>query len=205
MPNGEYGTFLPTEAAYTKPGAYSVAARTEATKRAAYLSSMDQFYAQLEEVTREFEKTFGLKEKEFGLKEKELAGLEEFRGEELGLRKEELAATREWYQMQYTLGLRGIGQEREEAAGKLALGKEQLKAKAKKEPAGVPLDWLSKQLQTRETSAAPITNVYYGGGYQAGPTQADRTAAAPTTPTGSSTPGPLPSEFEQTGPYSWRN
>lgn len=210
MPNGEYGTFLPTEAAYTKPGAYGVAARTEATKQAAYLSSMDQFYAQLEEVTREFDKTFGLKKKEFGLREKELAGLEEFRGEELGLRREELTAQKEWYGMQYKLGLKGISAEKEmaeEARGvdstetEYSFQRERREREAREgaAPAGIPLDWLSQQLQ---------------GGGAAVPSGAPREASTrpsaweeyiSSPPTGYSTPGPPPPEFERTGPTSWRN
>lgn len=190
MPNGEYGTFLPTEAAYTKPGAYGVAARTEATKRAAYLSSMDQFYAQLEEVTREFEKIFGLKEKEFGLRERELEGLEEYRGEELGLRREELGVTKDWYQKQFQMGMkatRGEGREFEPYRTTSELGRE--------EPAGVPLDWLGRQLQEGR-GAAPTTNIYYGSEYQAEPSP---------TPTGYTTPEKLPSEFYQTEEGGWRN
>ena len=54
---GEIGMFSPAESAYGTPGAYSQSLRAEATKRAAYLSQMDQFYSSLEESKRQFEET----------------------------------------------------------------------------------------------------------------------------------------------------
>jgi len=59
---GEVGMFLPAESAYGTPGAYSQALRAEATKRAAYLSEMDQFYSQLEESQRQFDEMLSFKE-----------------------------------------------------------------------------------------------------------------------------------------------
>ena len=77
MAIGEVGMFLPAESAYGTPGAFSQALRAEATKRAAYLSSMDQFYAGLEESKRQFEETMAFREEswedEMGLKRSELA------------------------------------------------------------------------------------------------------------------------------------
>ena len=77
MAIGEIGTFLPAESAYGTPGAYSQALRAEATKRASYLSEMDQFYAQLEESQRQFNESLAFQEEsweeEFGLKKEELA------------------------------------------------------------------------------------------------------------------------------------
>ena len=77
MAIGEMGMFLPAESAYGTPGAYSQSLRAEATKRAAYLSQMDQFYASLEESKRQFEETLAFKEEswedEMGLKRSELA------------------------------------------------------------------------------------------------------------------------------------
>lgn len=45
------------EASFKRPGDYEAYLRAEATGRASYLSSMDQFYAQLEETVREFDVT----------------------------------------------------------------------------------------------------------------------------------------------------
>ena len=74
---GEIGMFLPPESAYGTPGAYSQSLRAEATKRAAYLSQMDQFYSSLEESKRQFEETMSFREEswedEIGLKRSELA------------------------------------------------------------------------------------------------------------------------------------
>lgn len=77
MAMGEIGMFLPPESAYGTPGAYSQSLRAEATKRASYLSQMDQFYSSLEESKRQFEETMAFREEswedEMGLKRDELA------------------------------------------------------------------------------------------------------------------------------------
>jgi hypothetical protein len=57
MALGDIGLFNPSETHYTTPGAYDELLRGEATKRASYLASMDQFYAQLTESTRQFDAT----------------------------------------------------------------------------------------------------------------------------------------------------
>jgi len=59
MALGDIGMFLPSESQYGTPGAYGDLLRSEATKRAVYLSSIDQFYAQLNESQRQFDKTLG--------------------------------------------------------------------------------------------------------------------------------------------------
>lgn len=91
MALGEIGMFLPAESAYGTPGAYSQALRAEATKRASYLSEMDQFYAQLEESKRQFEETLAFREKSWE--------------EQLGLSKEELAYQKKLGFGQLLLGL----------------------------------------------------------------------------------------------------
>ena len=77
MAIGQIGAFLPSESAYGTPGAYSQALRAESTKRARYLSEMDQFYASLEESKKQFEETMTFREEswedEMGLRESELA------------------------------------------------------------------------------------------------------------------------------------
>lgn len=55
MAYGDLGFMAPREAYYTGPRGRTDVARVEATKRAAYLSSMDQFYAGLEESERQFD------------------------------------------------------------------------------------------------------------------------------------------------------
>ena len=91
MALGEMGMFLPAESAYGTPGAYSQALRAEATKRAAYLSEMDQFYSQLEESQRQFDEMLSFKEESWE--------------EEFGLRKEEAAYQRKLGLGQLLLGL----------------------------------------------------------------------------------------------------
>jgi len=91
MAIGEVGMFLPAESAYGTPGAFSQALRAEATKRAAYLSEMDQFYASLEESKRQFEETMTFREESWE--------------EEMGLRRGQLALQRKLGLGQLLLGM----------------------------------------------------------------------------------------------------
>lgn len=70
------GVFLPSETAYKDPNRFRDVLEAEGTKQARYLSSMDQFYAQMEESKRQFDVTSGQRERFF---EEEMA----FKGEEL--------------------------------------------------------------------------------------------------------------------------
>jgi hypothetical protein len=65
----DYGAFLPTEALYTEPGAYSGVLKGEALKRASYLSDMDRFYEELKESSERFEKQYALTERELDFTE----------------------------------------------------------------------------------------------------------------------------------------
>lgn len=65
MAQGDIGMFLPSESHYKYPGAYSQALKAEAVKTANYLSSMDQFYAQLEESQRQFNEMLAFREDVF--------------------------------------------------------------------------------------------------------------------------------------------
>jgi len=91
MALGEIGMFLPAESAYGTPGAYSQALRAEATKRAAYLSEMDQFYSSLEESKRQFEETMTFREESWE--------------DEMGLRKGQMALQRNLGIGQLLLGM----------------------------------------------------------------------------------------------------
>ena len=75
MGYGDFQTFLPSESLYKEPGMALVAAKAEGVKKASYLSSMDQFYAELGEKSRQFDLSYGLEESRFGLSEKRF-GLE---------------------------------------------------------------------------------------------------------------------------------
>ena len=55
MAYGEFESFRPSESAYTQPGEYEAVQRNVALEKATYLSSMDQFYADLEEEARQFD------------------------------------------------------------------------------------------------------------------------------------------------------
>ena len=74
----DYGAFLPTEALYTEPGAYSGVLRGEALKRASYLSEMDRFHEELRESSERFEKQYTLTEREIGFTEEQALWEREF-------------------------------------------------------------------------------------------------------------------------------
>jgi hypothetical protein len=61
------GVFSPAESAYgDSPAAYRESLRAESVKHASYLSSMDQFYAELDEMQRQFDATLGYKQDVLG-------------------------------------------------------------------------------------------------------------------------------------------
>jgi len=91
MAYGDFQTFLPSESLYKEPGMALVAAKAEGNKRASYLSSMDQFYAELEEKTRQFDKSYGLEERRVDTGDK-YYGLEE---DKLSWEKERFERTEE--------------------------------------------------------------------------------------------------------------
>ena len=166
----DHGALLPTEALFTEPSAYTGVLKGEALKRASYLSSMDQFYAELEQASKQFEKQYSLAEKEFEFGVEE-AGLErEFRGEEAmwerGFKEEALgqkmdiarmqqAGIGEVSQWQYDLGMEKLDFERE----KMERG---LTGEEKFEMASEFLGELYKDIErkpsvSREQADAPIT------------------------------------------------
>ena len=84
MAYGDIGMFLPSEEAYTKPGSYENALQAEATKRASYLSSMDQFYAGLDAAMERLELEISSREKMFS---EELAWQKEFGTRQLDIER----------------------------------------------------------------------------------------------------------------------
>ena len=87
MAIGDVGMFLPSESQYKTPGAYDAMLKGEALKRASYLSSMDQFYEQLEESQRQYDETLEFK---VNTRDMELAFAQE--GLDLQEREHDLAA-----------------------------------------------------------------------------------------------------------------
>ena len=61
MALGDVGIFNPAESHYGTPGAFDKMLQADAQKRAAYLSSMDQYYENLAESKRQFNETLGFK------------------------------------------------------------------------------------------------------------------------------------------------
>jgi hypothetical protein len=60
----DMGALMPSESAYTNPGEYEAAQRSQAYEKATYMSNMDAFYEKLEEDARQFDLSLGFKEKE---------------------------------------------------------------------------------------------------------------------------------------------
>lgn len=165
MAYGDISALLPAETLYTGPGTYREAARAEATKRATYLSQMDQFYEELEEMKREFDKRYSLELKEFEAEK-------EYREEYLGLQKEQLALSREQMEREAEMGEKYYGLERERlrlqrnAADSWGEYKEyettsERLERLEAEAGGtVPLEWFQKQVEAVTTpQGAP------GGGF----------------------------------------
>lgn len=84
----DYGAFLPTEALYTEPGAYSGVLRGEALKRASYLSEMDRFHEELRESSERFEKQYTLAEREIEFTEEQSLWEREFTEAQAGKKEE---------------------------------------------------------------------------------------------------------------------
>jgi hypothetical protein len=95
MAIGDIGMFLPRESHYGTPGAFNKMLQAEALKRAAFLSNMDQFYANLGEAQRQFDETLTFKTETRDL---ELGWAREQQANELEFRREELESTDEYRQ-----------------------------------------------------------------------------------------------------------
>jgi len=166
-----YGAFLPAEALYTEPGAYSGVLKGEALKRASYLSEMDRFYEELEESSRQFEKQYSLAERELDFSEEQSLwereftegqaekqeGLEEKRfAHEKSLANISATAQRSAGKWQYELGLKQLEFQKDVEEKKLSEREEWdiasgfLKQTMSKGTSRVPL--------TEEQKMAPIIN-----------------------------------------------
>ena len=112
------GAFAPSESTFKTPGVAKEAFTAEARKRAYYLSSMDQFYAQLDEAQSQFDQTL-----EFKTTTRDL---------ELGFAREKLGVeskiAHRGLDIQESLGWGGIEAQRDIAEGQLGLGYEKIGA-----------------------------------------------------------------------------
>lgn len=59
------GIFVPSETAYKDPNRFRDVLQAEGNKEATYLADMDQFFAQLEEMKRQFDVTAEMKDRQF--------------------------------------------------------------------------------------------------------------------------------------------
>lgn len=156
---GEYGIFTPSEAAYAGPGQFEKMVLGEAIKRGTYLSQMDQFYAQLEEMEREFTEKLGLEERRLGFEEKkwgeELGWLREQEAGRLGLAREQTEAQK-YIARLGAGGGKSVAEKRREAAGW------NVPAGGKATEGEVPLSWLSEQLGRLYPEAGGAGTTEYG-------------------------------------------
>jgi hypothetical protein len=76
---------MPSYTSYATPYDAMNAAKADALKRASYLSSMDQFYAQLDESKRQFDQTYGLQVRTADLAERSQAWTEKYGTGQLAL------------------------------------------------------------------------------------------------------------------------
>lgn len=90
MAIGDLGIFFSPESNYRVPGQYEAALRGEATKRASYLSSMDQFYAGLDETIREFDERMGLERDRLALAQETLEAQKSYQQGLLGIQQGQL-------------------------------------------------------------------------------------------------------------------
>ena len=89
MALGDVGAFSPAESHYGTPRAYDKMLQAEASKRASYLASMDQFYENLAEAERQFNETLEFKTETRDL---ELDWAREKQANELTFEREALAS-----------------------------------------------------------------------------------------------------------------
>ena len=169
MAYGDFASFLPSEAYYTGPKGGMDAARVEAIKKASYLSQMDQFYAQLAEVERQFDITAGLHRDVFEFERGERFEFEKEMGrEELGLKREalefEMGPRFEWekeygmgelelrgedIEMRREIGLEGPRAAKEASEWGYKLGMEELEWK--REEAEITEEFLEDYFKRQET------------------------------------------------------
>lgn len=168
MAYGDLGFMAPREAYYTGPSRGVDAVKVEATKRASYLSSMDQFYAQLEEMERQFDIGTRLAEErqewteEYGTRELDIreavtAWEQEFREKEFEWQEEYGEATLEQQmalgkmqsEAQVTTARLGAGTQR--YVGRLGLKATEMEYDWKEEEAQMTKRFLEDYFERQET------------------------------------------------------
>ena len=111
MALGDIGAFSPAESHYGTPGAFDKMLQAEGLKRAAYLSSMDQFYENLAESQRQFDETLEFKTETRDL---ELDWARERFEKEQALDRERLSAEEKYNEGILSLKEREIGAEEDD-------------------------------------------------------------------------------------------
>jgi len=128
------GLFLPSETAYKDPGRFRDVLEAEGGKEAAYLASMDQFFAQLEESTRQFDVTTEQRqeffEEEMAWNREEQAAQLEYaywaKEQDVGVAERGQDVQRYGYQSQADVGMAGVAAERERTASQYDIASQEL-------------------------------------------------------------------------------
>lgn len=115
---------LRSETSFQNPEDYKSYVLGEATKRASYLASMDQFYANLEEATRQFNETLSYKQDvlsaEKGMFSEELAFNKWLAEENLALEEKKIASENFYQQQKIDLAERQLDIQEEQMDYELA-------------------------------------------------------------------------------------
>jgi len=162
------GLFLPSETAYKDPGRFRDVLEAEGGKEAAYLASMDQFFAQLEESQRQFDVTTEQRQEFFEEemawnREEQEARLEyEYwaKRQDVDIAERGQDVQRYGYQSQADVGLAGVEQKREQAGMQYELGLREFE-----QTEGINAFyrnlWRGKETREQETHEAARARSYY--------------------------------------------
>lgn len=100
MAYADTGIFQQSESAYAQPGEYEATQRNIALEKASYLSSMDQYYTDLEERQREFDLSLEFEKEKWG---EQLGFMEEQQAFEEEAWAAEFAESQEQFDVQANL------------------------------------------------------------------------------------------------------
>jgi len=149
MALGDTGMFNPAESHYLTPGAYGETLKAEALKRASYLSSMDQFYEQLDETVRQFNETLTFKEAALA---QEKWAVEQ----NIGVQRESIAMQKSLGWADITLRTRAMEEEVAYKGGSLDMEKQKIAAEAASDVAWQKL-MRDRLAQTAPQGTTPAT------------------------------------------------
>ena len=160
MPIGSLSS-MPAPSQFGLPGQYDDLLRGEALKSASYLSSMDQFYANLDEAQRQFDETLAFKTEtrglELGFSREQLAETTREFDLSLGLEERTLEEKMREFDLGFGLEEERFGLEEELGRGGLELQKEELAAQKDYQTRALALQ--GRELSMKEGSTREQLNL----------------------------------------------